>query len=106
MVEPCSTSSSAGIRQCARLKLSATPRVGSAGTVEVLEVTMRPSTQPTRSVKVPPISIPTTFIIPFAFIATATHSDRHPEARVPLHAPRRMKGHDPGRPLRGLAYPI
>src|SRR5215475_14117788 len=62
MVEPCSTSSSVGMRQPARLRLSATPRVGSAGTVEVFDVTMRPSTQPTKSVKVPPISTPTTFI--------------------------------------------
>ncbi len=51
------------IWQSARLRLSATPRVGSAGTVEVFEVTMRPSTQPTRSVKVPPISMPTTFML-------------------------------------------
>src|SRR3954469_8899343 len=62
MVEPCSTSSSVGLRQPARLKLSATPRVGSDGTVDVFDVTMRPSTQPTRSVKVPPMSMPTTFI--------------------------------------------
>src|SRR3954469_8630985 len=62
MVEPCRSSDSAGISQWARARLSATPRVGSAGTVEVFEVTIRPSTQPTRSVKVPPISTPTMFM--------------------------------------------
>ena len=62
MVEPCSSSDSAGISQWASARLSATPRVGSAGTVEVFEVTIRPSTQPTRSVKVPPISTPTMFM--------------------------------------------
>src|SRR5262249_22949722 len=60
-VVPCRTSASAGIRQSARFRLSATPRVGSAGTVDVFAVTMRPSMQPTRSVKVPPISTPTMF---------------------------------------------
>src|SRR5262245_52264563 len=61
MVDPCSTSPSDGTRQWARARLSATPRVGSAGTVDVLAVTMRPSTQPTRSVNVPPMSTPTMF---------------------------------------------
>jgi hypothetical protein len=32
------------------------------GTVDDFEVTIRPSMQPTRSVKVPPISIPTMFM--------------------------------------------
>jgi hypothetical protein len=38
------------------------PRVGSDGTVEVFDVTMRPSTWPTRSVNVPPMSTPTMFM--------------------------------------------
>src|SRR5262249_53637753 len=61
MVDPCSTSPSDGMRQWASARLSATPRVGSAGTVDVFDVTMRPSMQPTRSVNVPPMSTPTMF---------------------------------------------
>ena len=62
MVEPWSTSVRPAMSTAASERLSATPAVGSAGTVEVFEVTMRPSMQPTRSVKVPPISMPTMFI--------------------------------------------
>src|SRR5262245_15878993 len=61
MVDPCSTSLKPAMRHCASARLSATPRVGSAGTVDVFDVTMRPSMHPTRSVKVPPISTPTMF---------------------------------------------
>src|SRR6187397_3646710 len=76
MVEPCSSSESAGVSQWASAKLSATPRVGSAGTVEHLEVTIRPSTQPTRSVKVPPMSTPTMFM-----------RTRRPETGRTIHGP-------------------
>src|SRR5882672_10818746 len=61
-VEPCSTSDRLALSTFARSMVLATPCVGSAGTVEALDVTMRPSMQPTRSVKVPPISTPTRFI--------------------------------------------
>src|SRR5882672_6095668 len=61
-VEPCSTSDKSAASTFARSIVSATPCVGSAGTVEALDVTIRPSMQPTRSVKVPPISMPTRFM--------------------------------------------
>src|SRR5712671_1918152 len=61
-VEPCSTSDKFAASTFARSIVSATPCVGSAGTVDALDVTIRPSMQPTRSVKVPPISTPTRFI--------------------------------------------
>src|SRR5258705_13319814 len=61
-VEPCSTSDKSAASTFASSIVSATPCVGSAGTVEALDVTIRPSMQPTRSVKVPPISMPTRFI--------------------------------------------
>src|SRR5262245_15847105 len=62
MLNSCSTSSIAAVLLFSSYRLSAQPRVGSKETVEVLDVTMRPSTQPIRSVYVPPMSIPTTFI--------------------------------------------
>src|SRR5215469_13254956 len=59
MVEPCSSSSMAATSQPASASAVAAPSVGSAGTVEVFDTTMRPSSMPTRSVKVPPMSMPT-----------------------------------------------
>src|ERR1051325_9352780 len=59
MVEPCSSSSMAATSQSASARAVAAPSVGSAGTVSVFAVTMAPSWRPTRSVKVPPISMPT-----------------------------------------------
>ena len=43
IVEPCSTSAKPAWSQSARRRLSATPRVGSAGTVDVFDVTSSPS---------------------------------------------------------------
>src|ERR1700692_1122233 len=59
MVEPCSNSPIAATSHPASRSAVAAPTVGSAGTVSVLAVTMMPSATPTRSVKVPPMSIPT-----------------------------------------------
>ena len=59
MVEPCSSSATAATSQLASFSAVAAPCVGSAGTVDVFDATMRPSLKATRSVKVPPISMPT-----------------------------------------------
>src|SRR5271169_2414210 len=59
MVEPCSNSPTAATSHPASRSAVAAPTVGSAGTVSVLAVTMAPSATPTRSVKVPPMSMPT-----------------------------------------------
>src|SRR5271170_7190038 len=59
MVEPCSNSPTAATSQPASRNAVAALTVGSAGTVSVLAVTMAPSAKPTRSVKVPPMSMPT-----------------------------------------------
>src|SRR5215475_6566566 len=59
IVDPCSSSSMALTSQPASLSAVAAPAVGSAGTVAVFDVTIRPSWMPARSVNVPPISMPT-----------------------------------------------
>src|SRR5271163_3644736 len=59
MVEPCSNSPTAATSHPASRSAVAAPTVGSAGTVSVLAVMMAPSATPTRSVKVPPMSMPT-----------------------------------------------
>src|SRR5258708_25620442 len=63
MVEPCSNSPTAPPSHPASRSAVAARTVGSAGTVSVLAVTMAPSAKPTRSVKVPPMSIPTRLMI-------------------------------------------
>src|SRR5450631_3790129 len=62
MVEPCSSSPTEATSHPASRSAVAAPTVGSAGTVSVLAVKMAPSVKPTRSVKVPPMSMPTTLM--------------------------------------------
>src|SRR5215467_5550374 len=62
MVEPCSSSSMAAMSQPASRSAVAAPSVGSGGTVRVFDATMAPSCKATRSVKVPPMSMPTMLI--------------------------------------------
>src|SRR5271166_562115 len=59
MVEPCRISESADGLQPAMRSACAAPAVGSTGTVRHFDVTIPPSSKPARSVKVPPISMPT-----------------------------------------------
>src|SRR5262245_45834064 len=59
MVEPWRSSSIAATSQPAKRNAWEAPSVGSAGTVAHFDVTMAPCRYPTRSVKVPPMSIPT-----------------------------------------------
>src|ERR1700722_7271791 len=81
IVEPCSSSLTASGARPASRRQSTTPRVGASAVVALFEQTSPCSPSATRSVKVPPMSTPTTTRAPSSF-TTSPPPPRKPQLRA------------------------